>query len=114
MSKLEQLQLKIENDYTAYREQQLELGATVLWNNSFQNAICGEWNCYLDCWFIQAEDIAESGGTEEMVDVLLELNNIFEELVQHTCEYDSVDFLSDSFYWYLEQFVKQYEGVVVC
>ena len=106
MIKLEQLQEKLTKDYQEYREKALLEDKETLFNNSYYNAICGEWECYLDGWF--GYDNGEEEADESVIDALLGTENIFEQLVDYVSDYDTIDLNPDAFHTYLEEFTESF------
>ena len=104
MNKLERLKTKIIDDYKKYREQEIAKGVEACFNNSYYNAICGEWECYLSSWL-------DVFFEENTIDILLELDNIFETLTNYAGNRSTIEFTQDEFHYIFEEFTENYETV---
>ena len=105
MCKAEQLRDKLTNDYMKYREKALQPDKETILNNSFYNAICGEWQCYLESWFACGN--GNAGFEERVIDMLLSLDNIFEKLTDYAGKQDNIELNSESFFNTLNEFVAE-------
>ena len=106
-NKIDELDRKLSLDYQTYKNAQLRKSKEELFQNSYQNMLIGEWQLFFENFL---ED--EHDDIEEIIDDLLSLDNIYDELIDHCSEYDSVDTSQDSFSEMFKDFTLERVGVI--
>lgn len=111
----ELLHEKLRKDWDVYCKKELQFTKEELIHRSYRNALAGEWRYFFanifDDYYIESYE--KENGLEITIKMLLNLQNIFDELVKDSCSYDSIDFNPESFIMIFEGFVEGKCGILI-
>ena len=106
---------KIVKDWGKYCDKELLRTKEELFRKSYRNAVACEWRYFFSDIFEENyfENCEENSSFEVIIKMLLGLQNVFDELVKDSCEYNSIDINPESFRVIFEWFVEKKCGIKI-